>query len=60
VAVTDNELSLRKVLLERSGDYQACVLHCIWDVKFYLWSAWLSKVARKNISSRVEVVLWAL
>jgi transposase-like protein len=55
VAVSDNESSLRKVLLERSGDYQACVLHCIRDVRFYLWSAGLSKVERKDISSRVEV-----
>ena len=60
VAVSDNEVSLRKVLLEKSCDYQACVLHCIRDVKFYLWSAGVSKVERKAISGRVEVVLWTL
>ena len=60
VAVSDNEPSLRKVLLEKSCDYQACVLHCIWDVRFYLWSAGLSKVERRDISSRVESVLWTL
>ena len=32
VAVSDNEPSLRKVLLEKACDYQACVLHCIRDV----------------------------
>jgi transposase-like protein len=35
VAVSDNEVSLRKVLLEKSDDYQTCVLHCVRDVKFY-------------------------
>jgi len=60
VAVSDNEVSLRRVLLEKAGDYQACVLHCIRDVKFYLWQAGLSKVERKEISGRVESVLWAL
>ena len=60
VAVSDNESSLRKVLLERSGDYQACVLHCMRDVRFYLWSAGLSKVERKDVSGRVEGVLWTL
>jgi hypothetical protein len=60
VAVSDNESALRQVLLEKSCDYQACVLHCIRDVKFYLWQAGLSKVERKEISGRVETVLWTL
>lgn len=60
VAVSDNEVSLRKVLLEESDDYQTCVLHCVRDVKFYLWSAGLPKAERKEISSKVEVVLWTL
>jgi hypothetical protein len=60
VAVSDNESSLRGVLLEKSVDYQACVLHCIRGVKFYLWQAGLSKAQRKTISGRVESVLWAL
>lgn len=60
VAVSDNESSLRKVLLEKAEDCQACVLHCIRDVKFYLWQAGLPKEQRKEISSRVERVLWTL
>jgi hypothetical protein len=60
VAVSDNESILRKVLFEKSVDYQACVLHCIRDVKFYLWQAGLSKGQRMCISDRVETVLWTL
>jgi len=30
------------------------------DVRFYLWSAGLSKVERKDVSGRVEGVLWTL
>ena len=60
MAVSDNESSLRRVLLEKCDDYQACVLHCIRDVKFYLWQAGLSKSERKSISGRVENMLWAL
>ena len=60
VAVSDNEVALRWVLLEKVGDYQVCVLHCIRDVKFYLWQAVLSKVERKDISGCVEFVLWVL
>jgi hypothetical protein len=60
VAVSDNESSLRSVLLEKSCDYRACVLHCIRDVKFYLWQAGLPKCQRKDISERVESVVWTL
>jgi hypothetical protein len=60
VAVSDNESVLRRVLLEKSCDYRACVLHCIRDVKFYLWQAGLPKEQRKDISERVESVLWSL
>jgi hypothetical protein len=60
VAVSDNESGLRRVLLEKSDDYQACVLHCIRDVKVYLWQAGLPKEQRKTISERVESVLWTL
>ena len=60
VAVSDNESGLRGVLLEKSSDYQACVLHCIRDVKFYLWQAGLPKEQRRDISERVESVLWTL
>ena len=60
VAVSDNEPALRKVLLEKSDEYQACILHGIRDVKFYLWQAKLPKEQRKDISERVERVLWTL
>jgi hypothetical protein len=35
VAVSDNEPSLRNTLLEKADDYQACVRHCVGDVRFY-------------------------
>jgi len=60
VAVSDNEPALRKALLEKSDEYQSCILHDIWDVKFYLWQAKLPKEQRKDISGRVERVLWTL
>jgi len=60
VAVSDNKPALRKALLEKSDEYQACILHCIWDIKFYLWQAKLSVDQRKPISMRVEKVLWTL
>jgi transposase-like protein len=59
-AVSDNEPSLRNALLEKADDYQACVLHGIRDVKFYLWSAGLPKETRFEVAGRVEAVLWRL
>ena len=35
-AVSDNEVSLRNALLEKAANYQACVRHCVGDVRFYL------------------------
>jgi len=43
-------------VLEKSDDYQACVLHCVRDVKFYLWQTGLSKEQRKAISGQEGVV----
>jgi len=60
VTVSNNEPALRKALLEKSDEYQSCILHCIRDIKFYLWQAKLSVDQRKPISMRVERVLWAL
>lgn len=60
VAVSDNEPSLRNALLEKAVDYQACVRHCVGDVRFYLWSAGLSKDKRKEIANKLIVILEAL
>ena len=60
VAVSDNEVSLRNVLLEKATDYQACVRHCVGDVRFYLWSAGLPKEVRKEIANRLIVILETL
>ena len=53
VAVSDNEPSLRNALLEKAANYQACVRHCVGDVRFYLWSAGLPKDVRKEIVSKL-------
>jgi len=55
--VSDNEPSLRNALLEKATDYQACVRHCVGDVRFYLWSAGLLKEQRKEIASKLIAVL---
>ena len=57
VAVSDNEPSLRNALLEKAFNYQACVRHCIGDVRFYLWSANVPKDQRDNLSGKLEVIL---
>lgn len=56
-AVSDNEPSLRNALLEKADDYQACVRHCVGDVKFYLWSAGLPKGQRDEIAGKLEAIL---
>ena len=58
--VSDNEVSLRTVLLEKAANYQACVRHCVGDVSFYLWSAGLPKVVRKEVVNRLRVILETL
>ena len=60
VAVSDNEPSLRHALLEKADDYQACVRHCVGDVRFYLWNAGLPKEQRKEISGKLIGVLEVL
>jgi transposase-like protein len=60
MAVSDNEPSLRNALLERVDDYQACVRHCVGDVRFYLWNAGLPKEMRKEIASRLLAILVTL
>lgn len=60
VAVSDNEPALRNVLLEKSFSYQACVRHCVGDVRFYLWSANLPKVVRDRFAGKLEEVLEVL
>lgn len=57
VAVSDNEPSLRNSLLEKAFNYQACVRHCIGDVRFYLWSAKVPKGQRDNLSGELEGIL---
>jgi transposase-like protein len=59
-AVSDNEPSLRNALLEKADDYQACVRHCVGDVRFYLWNAGLPKEMRKEIASRLLGILVTL
>jgi len=60
MAVSDNEPSLRNALLEKADDYQACVRHCVGDVRFYLWSAGLPKEQRKMIVGELLGVLETL
>ncbi len=56
-AVSDNEPSLRNALLEKAANYQACVRHCVSDVRFYLWSADLPKEQRKEIANKLIAIL---
>ncbi len=60
VAVSDNEPSLRNALLEKATDYQACVRHCVGDVRFYLWNAGLPKEMRKEVASKLIGILETL
>jgi len=60
VAVSDNEPSLRNTLLEKADDYQACVRHCVGDVRFYLWNAGLPKEMRKEIANKLIGILEVL
>lgn len=60
VAVSDNESSLRNALLERVANYQACVRHCVGDVRFYLWNAGLPKEKRKEVAGKLVAVLGVL
>ncbi len=57
VAVSDNEPSLRNALLEKAANYQACVRHCVGDVRFYLWNADLPKEQRKEIADKLIAIL---
>ena len=59
-AVSDNEVSLRNALLEKAANYQACVRHCVGDVRFYLWNAGLPKEVRKEIASKLLGILETL
>jgi transposase-like protein len=59
-AVSDNEPSLRNVLLEKATNYQACIRHCVGDVRFYLWNAGLPKEQRKTIANKLIVILETL
>ncbi|NLB77104.1 MAG: hypothetical protein GX799_11695 [Crenarchaeota archaeon] len=56
-AVSDNEPALRNALLEKAFNYQACVRHCIGDVRFYLWSANVLKDQRDILVGKLETVL---
>lgn len=60
VAVSDNEPSLRNALLEKATDYQACVRHCVGDVRFYLWNAGLPKEMRKEVAKKLIGILEVL
>ena len=60
VAVSDNEPSLRNALLEKSDYYGACNRHCLGDVKYYLWSAGLSKSEREVIVDELEAIVQTL
>lgn len=60
VAVSDNEPSLRNGLLEKAANYQACVRHCVGDVRFYLWNAGLPKEKRREIAGKLVAVLEVL
>jgi hypothetical protein len=46
--------------LEKAANYQACVCHCVGDVRFYLWSAGLPKEQRKEIASKLIGILETL
>jgi hypothetical protein len=59
-AVSDNEPSLRNALLEKAANYQACVRHCVGDVRFYLWNADLPKAQRKEIANKLTGILETL
>ena len=59
-AVSDNEVPLRNALLEKAANYQACVRHCVGDVRFYLWNAGLPKEVRKEIASKLLGILETL
>ena len=56
-AVSDNEPSLRNALLGKAANYQACVRHCVSDMRFYLWNADLPKEQRKEIAGRLIAIL---
>jgi len=60
IAVSDNEPSLRNALLEKAANYQACVRHCVGDVRFYLWNAGLPKEKRKEIADKLVAILGVL
>jgi hypothetical protein len=60
VAVSDNEVELRRVLLERAEFYGACNRHCVGDVAFHLWKAGLTKVERDVIVGEIKGVLHTL
>lgn len=60
VAVSDNEPSLRNALLEKAFNYQACVRHCVGDVRYYLWSANVPKTQRDKLAGRLEEILEVL
>ena len=60
VAVSDNEPSLRNALLEKAANYQACVRHCVGDVRFYLWNAGLPKEQRRKIAVKLTGILETL
>jgi len=60
IAVSDNEPSLRNALLEKAANYQACVRHCVGDVRFYLWNADLPKDQRKGIANKLIAILETL
>ena len=59
-AVSDNEPSLRNALLEKAFSYQACVRHCVGDVRFYLWSANLPKAQRDRFAGKLVSILGVL
>jgi len=59
-AVSDNEPCVRNALLEKAANYQACVRHSVGDVRFYLWSAGLPKMQRKEIVNRLTGILETL
>lgn len=60
VAVSDNEPALRNALLEKAFNYQACVRHCIGDVRYYLWSAKVPKDQRDVLAGKLETILGVL
>ncbi|OQA81222.1 MAG: Transposase, Mutator family [Microgenomates group bacterium ADurb.Bin238] len=60
VAVSDNEPSLRNALLEKAFNYQACVRHCVGDVRYYLWSADVPKDQRDRLAGELLGILEVL